>query len=191
MLMFVVKKEGKHEETGVDLDALIKSISEGSQIALEQLYRYTRSSVYSFALSILKNTYDAEDVLQDCYIAVWHGVGNYRSQEKPLAWILTITRNLCLQQMRLRRKAADIPQDEWEFHLPDNECLTMEDKNVLSACMETLSDQERQIITLHAVSGLKHREIAELLKLPLNTVLSKYHRAIKRLKNHLQQEGQK
>ena len=45
-----------------------------------------------------------------------------------------------------------------------------------------LGDQERKIVMLHAISGLKHREIAELLELPLATVLSKYHRALKKLR---------
>ena len=184
--LFAAKTENKRAEADVDLDALLQGISEGSQVALEQLYRYTHSSVYSFALSILKNTHDAEDVLHDCYVAVWHSAGNYRSQGKPLAWMMTITRNLCLQHIRERRKTSDMPQDEWELYLSDDGRLTMEDKNVLSACMEQLSDQEQQIVTLHAVSGFKHREIAELLELPLSTVLSKYHRAIKRLTHHLQ-----
>jgi RNA polymerase sigma-70 factor (ECF subfamily) len=51
--------------------------------------------------------------------------------------------------------------------------------------MKHLSDQERQIVVLHAVSGLKHREIAAALNLPLPTVLSKYNRALKKLKTHL------
>jgi RNA polymerase sigma-70 factor (ECF subfamily) len=100
--------------------------------------------------------------------------------------MMTITRNLCLQQIRKRQKTEDISQDEWALHISDNGELTMEDKNVLSVCMELLSEQERHILTLHAVSGFKHREIAELLDLPLPTVLSKYHRAVKRLKKHLQ-----
>ena len=62
----------------------------------------------------------------------------------------------------------------------------MEDRGVLRACLEQLSDQERQIVALHAVAGFKHREIAALLELPLSTVLSKYNRAIKRLKQYLQ-----
>ena len=52
-----------------------------------------------------------------------------------------------------------------------------------------LSDEERQIAVLHAVSGMKFREIAELLGLPLSTVLSKYHRSMKRLRD-LWQEGE-
>ena len=52
--------------------------------------------------------------------------------------------------------------------------------------LKLLSDEERQIITLHAVSGLKHRQIAELLDIPLSTVLSKYNRAIKKLRNKIE-----
>ena len=57
------------------------------------------------------------------------------------------------------------------------------DKMTLSLCMKSLSDVGRQIVVLHAVSGLKHREIAALLKMPLPTVLSNYNRAIKKLQN--------
>ena len=60
--------------------------------------------------------------------------------------------------------------------------VTSEDKLVLVTCMEKLSDVDRQIVMLHSVSGFKHREIAELLSLPLSTVISKYHRALKKLK---------
>ena len=63
---------------------------------------------------------------------------------------------------------------------------TREDRSILRSCLEQLRDEQRQIVTLHALSGFKHREIAAILQLPLPTVLSKYHRAVKRLKQHLQ-----
>ena len=52
--------------------------------------------------------------------------------------------------------------------------------------LSTLSDEERQIIMLHVTAGLKHREIAQLLELPLSTVLSKYRRALSKLKQKLE-----
>ena len=63
--------------------------------------------------------------------------------------------------------------------------VTAEDKIIISECLNTLSDSERQIIVLHAVAGMKHREIAELTGLPVSTVLSKYSRALKKLKKIL------
>lgn len=177
--------EDEREAENAQLDNLLRELSAGNMAALETLYHRTSASVYGFALSILKNTHDAEDVLHDCYVAVWHGAADYRTQGKPLAWLLTITRNLCLQKLRERRRTADLPQEDWEPYLASREGLTPEDRAALTACMEQLSDQERQIVTLHAVSGFKHREIAALLELPLPTVLSKYNRALKKLRQYL------
>lgn len=58
---------------------------------------------------------------------------------------------------------------------------------MLQEALGALGDAERQIVLLHSSSGLKHREIAALLEMPLPTVLSKYHRALKKMK--LQLEG--
>ena len=55
--------------------------------------------------------------------------------------------------------------------------------------MKVLGDQERQILILHAVTGLKHREIAEMLGMPLATVLSKYARSLKKLKKALEEDN--
>ena len=184
--MSMIDSATEDRSTAAALDAMLAGIAAGDPQALEQLYRPTRTSVYAFALSVLKDPQDAEDVLHDCYVAVWHGAAGYRSQGKPLAWLITVARNLCLQQIRRQKKTAGGPAGDWELSLPDERGLSPEDRSILSACMEQLSEQERQIVALHAVSGFKHREIAALLELPLSTVLSKYHRAIKRLKQHLQ-----
>ena len=68
----------------------------------------------------------------------------------------------------------------------DSHDVTTEDRTVLTAALSTLSDEERQIIMLHVTAGLKHREIAQLLELPLSTVLSKYRRALSKLKQKLE-----
>lgn len=63
------------------------------------------------------------------------------------------------------------------------------DRLVLEAALKTLNEEERRVVLLHAISGLKHREIAQDLGLPLSTVLSRYHRALKKLKRCLTEEG--
>ena len=183
-LMIDTTAEGRC--TAAELDAMLTEIAAGDLQALEQLYRRTRASVYAFALSVLKNPQDAEDVLHDCYVAVWNGAAGYHSQGKPLAWLITVARNLCFQRIRQQKKTEDMRSEEWALCLPCERGLSPEDRSILSVCMEQLSEQERQIVALHAVSGFKHREIAELMDLPLPTVLSKYHRAVKRLKKIMQ-----
>ena len=64
--------------------------------------------------------------------------------------------------------------------------LSPEERELLQTALAALEEQERRIVVLHAVTGLKHREIAQLLELPLATVLSKYHRALKKLKVRLE-----
>lgn len=172
------------------LDKCIEKIADKDNEALAELYVKTSTSVYSFALSILKNTYDAEDVLHDCYLNVYSAAGGYCSTGKPLAWIITITRNLCLHKIRERKKTSDIPQECWEQYIEVNENMSSEDRIVLSECMNRLTDEERQIVVLHVVSGFKHREIAQILSLRLSTVLSKYNRALKKLKNHIMKGAQ-
>lgn len=172
-----------------ELDRCLDGITAGSAQALEELYRRTSAPVYAFALSLLKNAHDAEDVLQDTYLKIWGGAEDYRSFGKPMAWILTITKNLCLQRLRERQRFADLPREDWEPWLRDDQGLTHEDRVIIRQCMEALSDEERHIVTLHAVAGFRHREIGELLGLPLPTVLSKYHRAIKKLRNFYERSG--
>ena len=64
-----------------------------------------------------------------------------------------------------------------------------ENQEFLKQIMSILDASEQEIITLHIVSGLKHAEIAKLLGKPLSTVLSKYHRAIKKLQSNLKEAG--
>ncbi len=165
-----------------DLDELIAGIAAGNRQAFARLYELTRVSVYSFALSIVKNPMDAEDVLQDCYVNIYSGAAGYQSKDKPMAWILTITKNLCYKRLRDQSRTEAL---RFEDLLPSSGNLSMEDKLLLSGCMSILSDEERQIVILHAVAGFMHWQIAKFLGLKLSTVLSKYRRAIKKLKASL------
>lgn len=170
------------------LEELLEKIAGGDMASLAALYEATHRTIYAFALSVMKNTHDAEDVLHDCYVAVASAAGSYRPQGKPQAWLLTIARNLCNQKFRDHRRRAEFPEEDWQQSLAADPGLSQEDRLILEECMTILSDEERQIVVLHAVGGFKHREAAQILDLPLATVLSKYHRALKKIRNHLEGE---
>ena len=74
-------------------DTVIQEIVNGNMNAFHRLYENISRSVYGFALSITKNTYDAEDVLQDTFLTIYRKAGDYQLHEKPMAWIFTIARN--------------------------------------------------------------------------------------------------
>lgn len=159
------------------LERCIARIAAGDREALAELYQRTRAAVYGFALSVVKNGPDAEDVLQDAYLQVWKGAEDYRPQGRPMAWLMAVVRNLALDRLRERARTAEPLPEDW----PENPMLTQEDRLTLEALLGLLSDEERQIVALHALTGLRHREIAALLALPLSTVLSKYNRSMKKL----------
>lgn len=171
-----------------DPDQLLCAIAEGNTDALAQLYSIASTGVYSYALSILKDSHDAEDVLHDCFVRIFAFAPNYRSEGKPMAWIITITRNLCMKRLQQRNRTVPLDQQDWKRYIQGNTGMTPDDKIMLSACMEQLSEEERQIVVLHAVSGLSHRQIGQIMDLKLSTVLSKYNRSIKKLRQQLGKE---
>lgn len=174
------------ETTDEIIEQYLLRIAVNDKSALSALYRATSTNIYSYALSVLKNSQDAEDILQECFVRIYLNASNYQPQKKPLAWMITITRNLCLQHIRDHKRFTDLPEEDWEPYLSSQTGLLEEDRIILSECMRELGDTERQIVVLHAISGFKHREIATLLHLPLPTVLSKYNRALKKLQVVLQ-----
>ena len=185
ILCMTSTKEPMLRQDAPKLEEYIACIAQNDREAFALLYEQTRACVYGFALSILKNTHDAEDVLHDCYLSVIASAGGYRPRGKPMAWIFTIARNLCLMKLREYRRMGEMPEDDWEAQLREKGSVSPEDSLILAECMRSLSEEERQIVVLHEVGGFKHREIAELLELPLPTVLSKHSRALKKLKSHL------
>ena len=168
------------------LDTLIQRVATGDDAALHSLYQETCSAVYGYALSILRNPHDAQDVMQDTYLRIIDAACHYSSQGKPLSWVLTIVKNLSLMKLRSSKRTADMPIEE-EYFPADTPGLAREDAIVLHAALKHLDDIQRQIVILHAVNGMKHREIAQLLDVPLSTILSKYRRTLKKLRRILEE----
>ncbi len=167
-----------------ELDKYIAAIAQNDLRALETLYKKTHTAVYAYALSLTRNREDAQDILQDCFIKVYESAHTYSSHGKAMSWILTIARNLALS--RFRKYARNVPiSDEVLANVFADTETSPEDRLVIMGCLEQLSEEERTIVVLHAVAGMKHRHIASHLGMPLPTVLSKYRRALKKLKNIL------
>jgi len=172
-----------------EIERCLYDIAQGNgTLALEKLYKYTKDMIYGYALSMLKNTHDAEDVLHDTYISIYHSASRYSSRGKPMAWIITITRNLCLDKLRMRSRITDLPEENWEQHLDSSSSISIDDKLMIEFCINSLTSDEREILLLHVLSGLKHREISEMTNRPIATILSKYHRALKKLRTLLKEE---
>ena len=170
-------------------EGLILRIAGDDRQALETLYRETSASVYGFVLSIVRSSHIAEDIMQETYLKIYTSAKGYRPQGKPLAWILTIARNLSLMKLR-EKEASNIPlEPDWGVARSDGNLKKTVDRLVLETALRILSEEERQIIMLHDVSGMKHREIADIMSIPLPTVLSKYRRALSKLRKQIKGES--
>ena len=169
-----------------DPEELLRQIALGSQQAFEELYRATDSAIYGYALSLMRNHHEAQDIMMDTYLKIRCAAHLYMPMGKPMAWILTITKNIA--RTKLRSAGRQIPLDDLEETTPSFD-RDSEEAVALEQAMKVLGDQERQILILHAVTGLKHREIAEMLGMPLATVLSKYARSLKKLKKALEEDS--
>lgn len=183
-------------------DEHILRIAGGDRRAFEEVYELSRSIVYGYALSLLRVREDAEDVMHDTYLKLFGSAVSYQPMGKPLAWILRIVRNLSLSLLRQRARASEQTQrGDATSPTEDSPALSaaamkkrpeseaVEDRVVLDAALAALDDKERQIVILHATSEMKHREIAQLLDMPLSTVLSCYRRALIKMKEHLTKKG--
>ena len=91
-----------------EIEVCIKDIALGKKEALKRLYELTSNQIYGFALSILKNMHEAEDVLHDVYIKIVENAHTYQDNGKPMAWIFTITKNLSLMRLRKTKHHVDI-----------------------------------------------------------------------------------
>ena len=185
MLSILMTTEYAPAENRYELQRLLIRVAGGDRDALAELYQRTRAAVYGLALSYLKNAHDAQDLTQDVYVQVWDCAAQYHSTGSPMGWLLTVCRNLCLMRLRREERHAALSEEEWDA-IPAQECgLDADERTLLQQALASLAGEERRIVLLHAVTGMKHREIAALLELPLPTVLSKYHRALKKMRSLL------
>ena len=103
--------------------------------------------------------------------------------------MFTIAKNLYLEKIRKEKRVVDLKDEYIENSINLSFVSDPEDRMVLETALEVISDEEREIVMMFAVGGMKHKEIARNLDLPLSTELSKYHRALKKLKVHLERRG--
>lgn len=168
--------------TNGEADGLLVRAGRGDNEALRMLYVEWRSAVFYLAAAIVGSYDDAQDILQDTFIrlkrAEYQG-GNAK------AYVFAIARNLaltCLRERKHHAYAEPVEEAAWQES-------RAESATELSEALSTLTPEEKQIVLLHVLGGMKHRETAALLHIPLGTVLWKYQRALGKLRQWLKERG--
>jgi len=100
MLTLLGVQTTEEEIRSQELEQLLLQVGRGDREAFARLYGLTRGAVYALALSLLRDAHEAQDVAQDAFVQVWERAPSYRPQGSPMAWLLTVTRNLALSRLR-------------------------------------------------------------------------------------------
>jgi RNA polymerase sigma-70 factor (ECF subfamily) len=150
-------------------------------------------AAYNLARWLVHNESDAEDVVQEAYLRAFKFFGGYYGGDSR-SWLLTIVRNTCytwLQQNRALRLAVPIEDNLVEVGLDfaDPEVLLLQsiDSKIVRSALQELPVEFREVMVLREMEGLSYKEIANVVDVPLGTVMSRLARGRKRLQELLAQ----
>ncbi len=170
----------------IDDAALVERCRQGDELAWEWLVRRCQGRVYGLAYHYLGSVEDARDVAQEAFVRAYRQLGSFDG-DRFMAWLLRITRNLCIDQLRRRRTrppAEDVradgdgdtaPRDAAPS--PEQAWLADARRKLVHQALQRLDDANREVILLKDIQGFKLGEIAGMLGLPIGTVKSRAHRA--------------
>jgi RNA polymerase sigma-70 factor, ECF subfamily len=152
------------------------------EIALPHL-----GAAYNLARWLVHNDHDAEDLVQEAFLRAFKSFSGYYGGNSR-AWLLTIVRNTCytwLQQNRVLRASEPIDEklDEVELDFADPETLLLRsiDAQIVRQALGELPVEFREVVVLREMEGFSYKEIANVVDLPLGTVMSRLARGRKRL----------
>ena len=144
-------------------------------------------------LAYVRRTYgrqqDAEDIVAETFFRAAKNVTAVRASARPDLYLLTIARNLCRDRFR-RDRHGPLPDDYLQGqpdHVPEphENAARAEQLAALSEAVAALPENLREVVVLRLSTGLRFEELAELLKIPLGTALSRMHAAVQRLRQTL------
>jgi RNA polymerase sigma factor (sigma-70 family) len=180
---------------------LMRAVLNKQRDALEELYdRYIRL-VYSFSLKATNNEGQARMIVQLVFTRLWTTEKGYdESKGNFVNWILTITRNCMIDEVRREKKHQDQIQwspkrweqvnDRDEKNNPESFVLNTEKKERIQDAFKWLSQSQVQLLQLLYWEGYSLSEIAELNKEPLGTIKSRLHQTLKLLRKHMVLDGE-
>ncbi len=171
---------------------LLRQIAGADEEALAVLFQRHGNKLYAYALRILGEPADAEDVLQDSLVTVWRQAKSYRAEGRALSWLFGIVHH---QAMRRLRKRPHIPLDEGIGARADGDLqvdetvLAQERKQQIRLALEQLSIEHRTVLELVFYHQMSMKEIAQIQGVPLGTVKSRLAYAKESLKGVLTRQG--
>jgi len=170
-------------------EALLAGMAVGEQPAAVTFVRRYQKRVFGLAYSMTGDAGVAEDVAQEAMIRVWRHAPVFDPRRGSVAsWVLTITRNLAIDALRLRRAVPTDPDDfaasatgSAEYN-PEDSVRRGDLRHVVHAALDVLPEEQRRAVVLAAVYGRTALEISESEAIPLGTAKTRIRTALIRLR---------
>jgi len=165
----------------------------GDQGALAALYDESGKLVYSVVLRLVGDVADAEEVTMDVYTQVWNTARAYEdSRGTVTAWLITLARSRAIDRIRARRgrlknetalpETLDLPSENIS---PERHSEETQRRRRILAALQTLPQEQREVLLLAFFSGLTHSELATRLAQPLGTVKTRLRAGMMKLREQL------
>lgn len=154
--------------------------------------------LFRVALRLTGNRADAEDLVQDTVLRAFRAADRFDGRH-PRAWLLTIMRNANIN--RLRKRQPDLVHDEERTFGtlpaggadgrdgPQEVVMDQVPEQAVAEALRNLSEKFRDVVMLVDIDGLAYQEAADVLGVPIGTVMSRLHRARNRIRSHLERHG--
>lgn len=169
---------------------LVKRARKKDVKAFSKLYEKVYKDLYYFALYMMKNPQDAEDIVSETVLSAYENIDSLRNEEAFRSWIFKILSNACKKKLKMRNKRETFELQESKEEDQSESQRDYEEIIDVQNAWKILAEEERQIIALSVFGGYNSKEIGEMLAeqgrpMNANTVRSKRSRALEKLGNIL------
>lgn len=186
---------GGGDERSREHAVLLTAMAQGDKAALARLYDLLAKPLYSLAFRVLNDAGEAQDVVQDVFLQMWHKAGAYdTSRGSVFAWAATLTRNRAIDRVRMRKRRAELLAESAPDLQPaavgnDTDSagsLWLREKaGAVRSALTALAPDQQKAIELAFFSGLTQQEIAARLNEPLGTIKARIRRGLLKLREIL------
>jgi RNA polymerase sigma-70 factor (ECF subfamily) len=175
-----------------DLDALLRRVAQRDVEAFAAFYDSTRARVFGLVTRVLRDPGYSEETTQDVYLQVWRNADNYNpTAGSPLAWLMTLAHRRAVDRVRSEQAATqrDSRYGAANVELPADRVaeavISNDERRQVTACLDSLTDAQRECIQLAYYEGLTYVQVSERLAANLATIKSRMRDAIRGLRKCL------
>ncbi len=173
--------------------ALIARMAKGDGGALTELHQMWSPVLLGASCKMLGNRNEAEEVVQDTFVRMWHRSVDYDpKQSPPFVWAFAVMRGYCIDRLRYRHRSKRDCSRVVPIHLhapaeaaEDPRVMVIDDWRRVRAALGVLEENERKCLELAVFLEYTHSEISESLGTPLGTVKNRLRRALEKVRNQL------